>query len=113
LYSIAKQQEPRLSIATVYRNLRELEERGLVIRHTFHPGSSNWELARESHDHLVDIESGLIVEFINTDLRRALEAAARGLGYRLSATSLALYGVKESRVNTPVSSDLTYAANTI
>ena len=97
VHALAKQAEPRLSLATVYRNLRELEERGTVIRHTFHSGSANWELARESHDHLVDIESGTIIEFADPDLRRALEAAARALGYRLASTSLALYGVKDTQ----------------
>lgn len=96
VYAVARASEPRLSIATVYRNLRDLEERGVVIRHTFRPGSANWELARESHDHLVDLESGRIIEFIDVELRLALDTAARALGYRLTSTSLALYGVKDA-----------------
>ena len=86
--------DDRISIATVYRTLRLFEDAGILERHDFRDGRSRYEQASEEHhDHLIDIQSGQIIEFRNEDIERLQEFVARELGYRLIDHRLELYAV--------------------
>ncbi|HEY1722004.1 MAG TPA: Fur family transcriptional regulator [Magnetospirillaceae bacterium] len=95
LHQFAQVRDPGLSLASVYRTLRELETRGLVMRHSFFPGAARWELTGGApHDHFVDLQTGLIIDFHSDEVRAVEEAVATRLGYRLAHARLALYGTK-------------------
>ena len=86
--------DPHISIATVYRTVRLLEESGIITRHDFRDGRSRYEELRESHhDHLIDLKSGKVVEFVDKDIEQLQEAIAKRLGYRLIEHRLELYAV--------------------
>jgi Fur family ferric uptake transcriptional regulator len=86
--------DPHISIATVYRTVRLFEEAGIVARHDFRDGRSRYEEARESHhDHLIDLKTGKVIEFVDAEIEALQEAIARKLGYRLVDHRLELYGV--------------------
>lgn len=86
--------DPHISIATVYRTVRLFEEAGIIQRHDFQHGRSRYEEATtEHHDHLIDVKSGQVVEFVDEEIERLQEAIARRLGYRLVGHKLELYGV--------------------
>ena len=94
LYRRAHDVDPNISIATVYRTVRLFEEAGIISRHDFKDGRSRYEEATEEHhDHLIDMKSGEVVEFMDDEIERLQEAIARRLGYRLVAHRLELYGV--------------------
>ncbi len=94
LYRRAHEVDPNISIATVYRTVRLFEEAGIISRHDFKDGRSRYEEATDSHhDHLIDMKSGDVVEFIDDEIERLQEAIARKLGYKLVAHRLELYGV--------------------
>lgn len=94
LYRRAHEVDPNISIATVYRTVRLFEEAGIISRHDFKDGRSRYEeMTEEHHDHLIDMKSGEVVEFIDEEIERLQEAIARRLGYRLIAHRLELYGV--------------------
>ncbi len=83
-----------ISIATVYRTMRLFEEAGVVSRHDFQDGRARYEEASEEHhDHLIDLRSGEVVEFINDEIERLQEKIAKQLGYKLVEHRLELYGV--------------------
>jgi Fur family ferric uptake transcriptional regulator len=83
-----------ISIATVYRTVRLFEEAGILTRHDFRDGRSRYEEASETHhDHLIDMKSGKVVEFVDPEIEKLQEAIARRLGYRLVDHRLELYGV--------------------
>lgn len=83
-----------ISIATVYRTVRLFEEAGILERHDFRDGRSRYETATEDHhDHLIDIESGEVLEFHNDEIEKLQEEIARRLGYRLVDHRMELYGV--------------------
>jgi Fur family ferric uptake transcriptional regulator len=87
-------EDPHISIATVYRTVRLFEEAGILTRHEFGDGRSRYEEARdEHHDHLIDMKSGRVVEFVDEEIEALQKAVARRLGYRLVAHRLELYGV--------------------
>ena len=93
--------DERISIATVYRTVRLFEDAGILERHDFRDGRSRYEqVSEEHHDHLIDINSGEIIEFRNEDIERLQEIVARELGYRLVDHRLELYGVPLNRKNT-------------
>ena len=97
LYRRASAVDPHISIATVYRTVRLFEEAGVITRHEFGEGRSRYEEATEEHhDHLIDMNSGEVVEFMDDEIERLQEAIARRLGYRLVAHRLELYGVREA-----------------
>ena len=76
---------PRISIATVYRTVRLFEEAGIISRLDFRDGRSRYEEASESHhDHLIDMTTGQVIEFVDPEIEALQEAIARRLGYRLS-----------------------------
>ena len=90
--------DERISIATVYRTVRLFEDAGILERHDFRDGRSRYEqVSEEHHDHLIDINSGEIIEFRNEDIERIQEIVARELGYRLVDHRLELYGVPLNR----------------
>jgi Fur family ferric uptake transcriptional regulator len=86
--------DPHISIATVYRTVRLLEESGIITRHDFRDGRSRYEEQTESHhDHLIDLKTGNVVEFVDKEIEELQEAIAKRLGYRLVEHRLELYAV--------------------
>lgn len=95
LHRRASAQDNRISLATVYRTVRLFEEAGIIERHDFRDGRSRYEEAPdEHHDHLIDMNSGEVIEFFDEEIERLQEAIARRLGYKLVDHRLELYGVK-------------------
>lgn len=87
--------DPHISIATVYRTVRLFEESGILTRHDFRDGRSRYEEASElHHDHLIDMKSGAIIEFVDEEIEALQRAIATKLGYRLVDHRLELYGVR-------------------
>lgn len=98
LYQRSTAMDPRISIATVYRTVRLLEEAGILTRHDFGDGRARYEeVTEEHHDHLIDIDSGEVIEFTNAEIERLQEIVARELGYRLVDHRLELYGKRLAR----------------
>ena len=94
LYRRASAVDPHISIATVYRTVRLFEEAGIISRHDFRDGRSRYEEATDDHhDHLIDMKSGKVVEFVDEEIERLQKAIADRLGYRLVAHRLELYGI--------------------
>jgi len=94
LHRRASAEDPRISLATVYRTVRLFEEAGIIERHDFRDGRSRYEeVGDEHHDHLIDLKSGEVVEFVNEEIEELQEAIARKLGYKLVDHRLELYGV--------------------
>ena len=94
LYLRANALDSRISIATVYRTVRLLEESGIIERHDFGDGRARYEEAgEEHHDHLIDLKSGKVIEFTNKDIEKLQEIVAEQLGYRLVDHRLELYGI--------------------
>ena len=94
LYRRAHAMDPHISIATVYRTVRLFEEAGIIERHDFRDGRSRYEEAPETHhDHLIDMKTGKVVEFVDEEIEALQEAIARKLGYRLVDHRLELYGL--------------------
>ncbi len=94
VYERAKEIDDSVSIATVYRTLSLLDELDLVIRHEFQEGYSRYEVNWDHHHHLIDLETGEVVEFQNADLERLKVKIAQELGYELVDHRLELYGKK-------------------
>ena len=86
--------DPHSSIATVYRTVRLFEEAGILERHDFRDGRSRYEEVPETHhDHLIDMKSGKVIEFVEPEIERLQHEIARKLGYKLVDHRLELYGV--------------------
>lgn len=86
--------DPHISIATVYRTVRLLEEAGILERHDFRDGRSRFEeVPDEHHDHLIDVQSGKVIEFHNDQIEELQRMVAEKLGYKLVDHRLELYGV--------------------
>ncbi|PCJ96347.1 MAG: transcriptional repressor [Zetaproteobacteria bacterium] len=94
VYERAKKMDTSISIATVYRTLNLLDELELVVRHEFQEGYSRYEVNSEHHHHLVDLETGQVIEFQNEELEKLKEKIAHDLGYELIDHRLELYGKK-------------------
>lgn len=94
VYDRAKKLDSSISIATVYRTLSLLDELNLVTRHEFQEGYSRYEVNTEHHHHLVDLETGQVIEFQNEELEKIKLKIARDLGYELIDHRLELYGKK-------------------
>lgn len=94
VYDRAKKVDKSISIATVYRTLSLLDELDLVIRHEFQEGYSRYEVNWDHHHHLVDLETGKVVEFQNEELEALKIKIAKDLGYELIDHRLELYGKK-------------------
>ena len=87
--------DKKISIATVYRTVKLLEESGIVEKHDFKGGKARYEQSPdEHHDHLIDINSGEIIEFVDKDIENLQNKVAQKLGYKLVDHKLELYGSK-------------------
>ena len=87
--------DSKISIATVYRTVKLFEEAGIVEKHDFKGNKARYEQApEEHHDHLIDINTGEITEFVNEDIEKLQKKVAEKLGYKLEDHRLELYGSK-------------------
>ncbi|MFC5417421.1 transcriptional repressor [Dongia soli] len=94
LYRRATRIDPGISLATVYRTVRLFEEASILERHDFGDGRARYEEAPEDHhDHLIDIQSGTVVEFTNPEIEKLQHRVAEQLGYKLVGHRLELYAV--------------------
>lgn len=94
VYERARKIDDTVSIATVYRTLSLLDELEIVIRHEFQEGYSRYEVNHDHHHHLIDLETGRVVEFQNAELEALKIKIAEELGYELVDHRLELYGKK-------------------
>jgi Fur family ferric uptake transcriptional regulator len=98
LHRRAAEIDPKISIATVYRTVRLFEDAGILDRHDFGDGRSRYEATPEAHhDHLIDVETGRVVEFVDPELEALQRQIAEKLGYRLVDHRMELYGVRLDR----------------
>ena len=96
LYNRVSQIDPKISIATVYRTVKILEETGILVKHDFKAGKARYEQISESHhDHLIDVKSGEIIEFVDEEIEKLQKKVADKYGYTLVDHKLELYGVKK------------------
>ena len=96
LYSRVSKVDPKISIATVYRTVKLFEEAGILTKHDFKGGKARYEAMIESHhDHLIDIKSGEIIEFVDEEIEKLQKKVADKYGYELVGHKLELYGVKK------------------
>ena len=96
LYKRVKIVDPKISIATVYRTVKLFEESGILAKHDFKGGKARYEELSESHhDHLIDVKTGEIIEFVNEDIEKLQKKVADKYGYELVDHKLELYGVKK------------------
>jgi Fur family ferric uptake transcriptional regulator len=94
VYRRATAIDPRISISTVYRTVKLFEEANILDRHDFRDGRARYEEVPEHHhDHLIDVQSGRVIEFNNEEIEKLQHAVAEKLGYRLIGHRLELYGV--------------------
>ena len=94
VYRRSSEHDERISLATVYRTLRLFEDSGIIESHDFGGGRTRYEAASEDHhDHLIDVQSGEIIEFLDEELERLQENIAKRLGYRLVDHKLELFAV--------------------
>ncbi len=98
LYRRASKLDPKISLATVYRTVKLFEDWGLLEKLEFGDGRARYESAdRDHHDHLIDLNSGEVIEFIDEEIEALQEKIARKLGYELRGHRLELYGVPRAR----------------
>ena len=96
LYARASAADPHISLATVYRTVKLLEETGILEKHEFRDGRARYETAdREHHDHLIDVQTGEVIEFVDPEIEALQERIAQKLGYTLKGHRLELYGVRQ------------------
>lgn len=94
LYARASSVDPRISLATVYRTVKLFEESGILEKLDFRDGRARYEDAeREHHDHLIDLHSGEVIEFVDEEIEALQEKIAQKLGYELKGHRMELYGV--------------------
>ena len=95
LYNRVSKIDPKISIATVYRTVKLFEESGILEKHDFKGGKARYEQSPdEHHDHLIDINSGEIIEFVDEEIEKLQIQVAKKLGYKLVDHKLELYGSK-------------------
>ncbi|MCQ0093486.1 Fur family transcriptional regulator [Roseovarius sp. M141] len=93
LYARASARDPKISIATVYRTVKLFEETGILDKLEFGDGRARYEDAqRDHHDHLIDLDTGDVIEFFDPEIERLQEKIAARLGYRLKGHKMELYG---------------------
>ena len=96
LYKRVSKIDSKISIATVYRTVKLLEESGILTKHDFKGGKARYEQINESHhDHLIDIKTGEIIEFVDDEIEMLQKKVADKYGYKLVDHKLELYGVKK------------------
>jgi Fur family transcriptional regulator, ferric uptake regulator len=102
VYRRAHVQDSRISLSTVYRTIKLFEANGFLERHDFGAGRGRYEeTARRHHDHLIDLDSGKVIEFRNEEIERLQERVARDLGFDLVGHKLELYGVPTAAAKRP------------
>ncbi len=98
VYKRANAVDPRISLSTVYRTVRLFERKGILARHDFGAGRMRFEQApNEHHDHLINIDTGQVIEFRNEEIERLQERVARELGFKLVGHRLQLFGTPLKR----------------
>ena len=96
LYNRVSKIDSKISIATVYRTVKILEEAGILVKHDFKAGKARYEQIRESHhDHLIDVKTGEIIEFVDEEIEKLQKKVADKYGYQLVDHKLELYGIKK------------------
>ena len=96
LYNRVSKVDPKISIATVYRTVKLFEEAGILTKHDFKGGKARYEAMIESHhDHLIDIKTVEIIEFVDDEIEKLQKKVAEKYGYKLVDHKLELYGVKK------------------
>ena len=96
LYNRVSKIDPKISIATVYRTVKLFEESGILTKHEFKGGKARYEELNEGHhDHLIDVKSGEIIEFVDEEIEKLQKKVAEKYGYELVDHKLELYGVKK------------------
>ena len=96
LYNRVLKIDPKISIATVYRTVKLFEEAGILTKHDFKGGKARYEAIVESHhDHLIDVKSGEIIEFVDDEIEELQKKVAEKHGYTLVDHKLELYGIKK------------------
>jgi|TARA_B100002003_G_scaffold155864_1_gene144532 Fur family ferric uptake transcriptional regulator len=96
LYNRVSKIDSKISIATVYRTVKLFEESGILTKHEFKDGKARYEELNESHhDHLIDVKSGEIIEFVDEEIEKLQKKVANKYGYELVDHKLELYGVKK------------------
>lgn len=96
LYNRVSKIDSKISIATVYRTVKLFEEAGILTKHDFKGGKARYEAMIESHhDHLIDIKTGEIIEFVDDEIEKLQKKVAEKYGYKLVDHKLELYGVKK------------------
>jgi Fur family ferric uptake transcriptional regulator len=96
LYNRVSKVDSKISIATVYRTVKILEEAGILVKHDFKAGKARYEQIRESHhDHLIDVKTGEIIEFVDEEIEKLQKKVADKYGYNLVDHKLELYGIKK------------------
>ena len=99
LYARAAKVDPKISLATVYRTVKLFEEAGILDKHEFGDGRARYEDAeRDHHDHLIDVNTGQVIEFVDPEIEALQEKIAARLGYRLIGHRLELLGVPSRKV---------------
>ena len=95
LYLRVSELDSKISIATVYRTVKLFEESGILTKHEFKGGKARYEELNEGHhDHLIDVKTGEIIEFVDNDIEKLQKKVAEKYGYKLVDHKLELYGVK-------------------
>jgi len=98
LYSRVSKVDPKISIATVYRTVKLFEEMGILTKHDFKGGKARYEEISEGHhDHLIDIKTGEIIEFVDEEIEKLQKKVADKHGYELVDHKLELYGIKKKK----------------
>ena len=98
LYNRVSKVDSKISIATVYRTVKLFEESGIVAKHDFKGGKARYEELSESHhDHLIDIKTGEIIEFVDEEIEKLQNKVAEKYGYKLVDHKLELYGIKKNK----------------
>jgi len=98
LYKRVSKIDSKISIATVYRTVKLFEEAGILTKHDFRGGKARYEEFPDSHhDHLIDVQSGEIVEFVDEEIEELQKIVAEKLGYQLVDHKLELYGIKKKK----------------
>tara|TARA_B100001996_G_scaffold358571_1_gene323253 strand:- start:1212 stop:1622 length:411 start_codon:yes stop_codon:yes gene_type:complete len=96
LYNRASKVDSKISIATVYRTVKLFEEAGILTKHEFKGNKARYEQLNEGHhDHLIDIKSGEIIEFVDDEIEKLQKKVAEKYGYKLVDHKLELYGIKK------------------
>ena len=94
LYNRVSKIDPKISIATVYSTVKLFEEAGILVQHDFKAGTARYEI-NDDHNHLIDIKTGEIIEFVDEEIEKLQKKVAEKYGYTLVDHKLELYGVKK------------------